>query len=183
MTVRNSASRTRWSFTTRRRWLSGLGALAAFAGLGGCVREDRKSMDISKPLPVRSDIRADHLALMASAPADGDGDGFPDQYVVEAYLTINSPSFIEPVAIEGSFTFSISDDTGAVIEHWVVPEQTARLAVCTIRGLTAYRFVLEARRHGLEATPPRALTLLAAFQPSDGGTPVRTVMSLPFSGR
>lgn len=151
--------------------------------LGACVNEDRRGMEVSQPLPVRSDIHADSLSLMASAPADADADGFPDQYVVEAYLTINDPRFIEPVAIEGSFTFTIIDETGTTIEHWVVPEQTARLGVRTIRGLTTYRFLLDARRPAPGATPPRALNLQATFQPSDGGTPVSTALTLPFSAR
>lgn len=167
-----------------RRRAAALVALAPLLTLlCACVQEEHKGMDVSQPLPIRSDIKADQLALMASTPADGDGDGFPDQYVVEAYLTLNDPTFIEPVAIEGSFTFTITNESNTTIEHWVVPEQTTRLAVRTIRGLTTYRFVLEARRPAPGATPPRALTLHATFLPSGGGEPVRSGLTLPFGGR
>ncbi|MCC6285341.1 MAG: hypothetical protein IT439_08580 [Phycisphaerales bacterium] len=163
------------------------GACTAFlivlGPLGGCVNDDHKGMEISQPLPVRSDIHPDQLALMASAPADGNADGFPDQYIVEAYLTMNDPKFIEPVAVEGSFTFTVTDETETTIEHWVVPEQTARLGVRTIRGLTTYRFLLDARRPSPEAVPPKALTMHASFEPADGGAPVHTALTLPFSGR
>ena len=162
--------------------VAGVLAAMTICLFGGCVSEEEPPRPMSQPMAPRADITLSELSVMTYAPIDADGDGYRETLTIEAFLI--TPEVDEPVAVRGTFTFTLFDRHEQVIHAWppVTPDEAQR-AVRTSRSLTVYRFLLILPPPPADQSLPIADSLAARFVPETGGQGVQTRTAMPITSR
>ncbi|MHC4947837.1 MAG: hypothetical protein ACYTG1_06200 [Planctomycetota bacterium] len=156
------------------------------AASGGCettvtTSDGRPMPPEPRPAPATpDDARVNAIALRIGAkPTDTDGNGFPDQIAVEAYLFAQPHP--TPIFEDGTFVFTLFP-AGSSIHGDVAPLARWRIGGADLDRLKtrsplfgpAYGIRLSLLETGGDQYPLLGANLTARFEPADGREPIRT---------
>ncbi|MGP1345989.1 MAG: hypothetical protein ACTS3F_04875 [Phycisphaerales bacterium] len=127
-------------------------AAAAVAGvglaalLGGCVADGPQPPDRPTPrrISVPEGVRPAIVQLNASPTAiDTNSNGYADTIMLTAYLFPAAPAPPVPMAGEGTFVFTLEDDSRTTLARWEIPPEEARAALRRFAPGPGYQFELD----------------------------------------
>lgn len=116
---------------------------------------------------------AETVVMMRSEPTDGDGDGLADRVGASIYLFPDEGRYSQPLWLDGTFTFTLTDMERNPITSWEFSSGDAVSAQRSSGDLRHYGFRLEISPE-LAGGPLRATRLQCEFTPADGAKPVRS---------